>query len=217
MANSNCWGELEDEAMNTIDVIATSEVIATSDIKDWKEDSEMEEGLHDLEVLPDIVMSLREPIDVNSHMAVTESWANSMEEIDRNPPDAQKHTYNTDSTSVNQEDTDYEQHNFGRYRRESTDTRRLEGRRAYVDQPRANNRRNFRGREFEGGFRGQDFRGVDLRRRGCRGRGRGYRNGPRFMSRGPPISHPRCGTDPGWGRHQISWDRNDQFWRPNAQ
>jgi hypothetical protein len=115
MANSKCWGEPEDGAMNT------SEVIATPDIQYWKEDSEMEEGLDDLEVSADIVMSLRELIDVDS--PVTESWANSMEEIDKNPPDAQKHTYDTDSTSVDQENNNYEQHNFDRYCRESTDTR----------------------------------------------------------------------------------------------
>lgn len=211
MANSNYWGEPKGEPMNI------SEVITTPDKEDRIGDSEMEEGPDNLEVSSDIVMTLQEPIDVDGHMPVTESWAESMDDIDKYPSEAQEHTHdNTDSEYANQEDTGYEKHNQGQYLRESRDTRRSDGGRIY-DQPRVYDRQNFRGRGFEGGFRYRNFRDADLRRRGCRGRGRGYRNPPRFMPRGPPIPHTRYGTNPGWVRRQVNWDQNAQFCGPEAQ
>jgi hypothetical protein len=202
---------------------------SATDSEEQKEVSEMEEDFNDLENSPGI----QEPMDVDSDMkpeTVAESWADSMDDIETDPPDFQSHTYDRDNTTPERQDNAYDDHMPRQYIQRSRDSWRSTGSQIYHDRrsrSRTNNWRGLRGRGFGGreprdrcfrgrGFRNRDFRSRESRYWESRGRRGAYRYPQRFIPRGPSIwnsqtRHDDYGVNPTWGRDRRNLDQDGGY------
>ncbi|KAH7418793.1 hypothetical protein BKA64DRAFT_635908 [Cadophora sp. MPI-SDFR-AT-0126] len=195
------WNDSVSEPVN-IDEGAVSPEEPAIDSEEQKEVSEKTDGLNDFENSPGIVLSLHEPMDVDSELpeTVAESWADSMDDFGIDPSGSQNHTYGRGSVTAERQENTCEDYMPRQYTQRSRDDMRPRGSRFYHNrwnQSRASNWRGngrvFAGQEprdryFRGrGFRNGDFRNREPRYGESRGGRRPYRYPQRFIPRGPSI------------------------------
>jgi hypothetical protein len=153
-AEESYWNDTVSEPVNIHEGVVSPKGCAT-DSEGQKEVSETEDGLNDLENSPGILLSLHEPMDVDSDMpeTVAESWADSMDDVGTDPSDFQSHTYDRDNITAEQQDNAREDHMPRQYIQGSRDSWRPRRNQFYHDrwsQSRASNWQGSRGRGFGG-------------------------------------------------------------------
>ncbi len=241
MANSNdaeesYWNDPVSEPVNIHEDVVSPEGSAT-EFEEQQEVSETKDSLSDLENSPGIVLSLHEPMDVDSDMpeTVAESWADSMDDVGIDSSNFPSRTYDRDITTAERQDNAYEDHIPRQYTQGSRDNWRPRGVQVYHNQgsqPRASNWRGSRGRGFGNreprdrffrgrGFRNRDFRSWEPSYRGGR---RPYRYPQRFIPRGTPAWNSQARHDDygltsirGRDRRNLDQDRGYQYQRSNIE
>jgi hypothetical protein len=184
---------------NEGEAVASKESSASTHLGEEKEGSEMDIGFEEgdfgnLEDLPDVAVSLQRPMDLDSDMrpeTVTESWADSMDDINTDYSRTENSAYEMDSSETERRNNVHEDYSTARYLRGPRRSwRPAESR---VPYHRWSQAREGRGREFRGGefrdreIRSRGFRGRGFRGQWFRGRGRGYRNPQSFTPRASSI------------------------------
>jgi hypothetical protein len=226
----SCWNDPVSEPVN-IHEDGVSPTESAIELEEQQNVSETKDSLSDLENSSDIVLSLHEPMDVDSDMpeTVAESWADSMDEV------GPERTYGRDISTIERQENAYEDHMPRQNTQGSRDNWRPRGVQVYHDrwsQTRATNWRGSRGRGFGSreprdryfrgrGFRNRDFRSWEPSYRGGR---RPHRYPQRFIPRGTLAWNSQERHDDygltstrGRDRRNLDQDRGYQYQRSNIE